>query len=915
MELLILGGLGLAGLQINQNVNDETYKRNKKKLLYDNNEINRISSITNSQNKNVYENSFYNYVENKNSEKADVLYQKARLPVEYGGVENYNKIPIQVGPFRRSENYNNGNPYVDVSSSYIKNDLREGFLNSSTIPVENNNVENYELNPSSLATSDLNNLENQKSITLWDHNTNDYHNNMMPFFGSNVKQNMDINANMPILDRYTGTNEFKLGKKEIEPFFTPSVNTQNVFGDVTYIQNLDDAKKRFIPSQYLQKQTPIEQIAVGPGLNLSPDIMARDGFQEYVRILPPTTNQLRVKTKPKISSEGRVVKGNFYVTKQELPQELYKNRPVLLVENFNGERNFVTTGAEIKPKMNERYFIKPTGRQKYAEIVGTAFASGSQKAMYRSAIRRSRKANFKNTWAAPPKTEVAKLSTQNQQLSYYAKQTERQNYESNNPITNLVSEIKKITSYYFDNAKTTTKETTLDEYKHSNISNVNRGAVVFNPKSIAKPTIKETTLESYQNSNVSNVNRGAVVYNPNSIAKITINETTLSEVDRSNISNTNRGNVVYNPESIAKTTINETTLTEVDKSNISNTNRGNVVYNVDSIAKTTINETTLSEVDRSNISNINRGNVVYNPESIAKTTINETTITNVDNSNLSNTNRGNVVYNPESIAKTTINETTLSEVDRSNLSYTNRGNVVYNPDSIAKTTINETTIQEVENSNLSYTNRGNVVYNPDSVAKTTNKETTLLENYKGIYTNESAQDGAYKVTGVKPRYTSRQDIAKSKKNSYGGIAGYNVPQPVSNEAEQNMTTNALKEKIARGRAPTTEGVKVVPDCDKQGLLTTFRNSDLSTFKNIEPTLREKYDFYFSNNDTPNKESIFDIGDKTRKIDTTTTMNIGVVTKDKNVTLTQENYIERQIEPDILDAYRQNPYTKSLHSWT
>jgi hypothetical protein len=879
MELLILGGLGLAGLQINKNSKSKNHQYQKLQNMYNKNDaINTL--ITNYQNKNIYENSFYNYVHNDSSEKTDYLYQQAKLPVDVGGVVNYDKIPIQVGPLRGEGSCDNCEAIpINDNNMYMDSQRLNNFQSNYTENFEEPNVLNASNEGSQLNNSnaDINYFHNnEKPISLWDQYTNDYHNNMMPFFGSNVKQNVDVNANMPILDRYTGTNQYKLGKKEIDPLFTPSPNTQNVFGDITYLNNLEDAKKRFIPSLYLQNQNPIEPIMTGPGLNLSPDVVARDGWQEYVRILPRTTNELRVKTKPKISNKGRVIKGQYIVPKQELPQEQFKNRPVLLVENFNGERNFVTTGAQIKPQMDERYFIKPNGRQKYAEIVGTAFASGSQKAMYRSAVRRSRKANYNNKWSAPLKTEVSQLSTQKQQDSFYAKQTERQNYENDNPITNLVSEIKKITTYFFDNAKTTNKETTIDEYKHSNISNTNRGAVVYNPLSIAKTTNKETTIDEYKHSNISNTNRGAVVYNPESIAKTTINETTLQEVDRSNIANINRGAVVYNPESIARTTINETTL---------------------------------QEVDRSNISNINRGAVVYNPESIARITINETTLQEVDRSNISNKNRGNVVYNPESIARTTINETTLQEVDRSNISNKNRGNVVYNPESIAKTTINETTLHEVERSNISNKNRGNVVYNPESIAKTTNKETTLLEDYVGIYTNESAQDGAYKVTIIDPRYTSRQDIAKSKKNKYGGIAGYNVPQPMSNEAEQNMTTNALKEKIARGRAPTKEGVKQIPSSDKQGLLTTYRNSDISTLEYIEPTLREKYAYYFSNEDNNN----FEIGDKTRKLEISDPTNMGVITKSKNLTLNQENYIEKQIEPELLDAYRQNPYTKSLHS--
>jgi hypothetical protein len=47
------------------------------------------------------------------------------------------------------------------------------------------------------------------------------HNNMMPFFGGSLKQNVNVNANSSLLESHTGNIKYKIEKKEKRPFFQP----------------------------------------------------------------------------------------------------------------------------------------------------------------------------------------------------------------------------------------------------------------------------------------------------------------------------------------------------------------------------------------------------------------------------------------------------------------------------------------------------------------------------------------------------------------------------------------------------------------------------------------------------------------------------------------------------------------------
>merc|ERR1711871_661145 len=89
-----------------------------------------------------------------------------------------------------------------------------------------------------------------------------------------------------------------------------------------------------------ENESPIEKIQVGPGLNQGYTSSPSGGFQQpdtrdYV--LPKNTDQIRVKTNPKISYYGRINSGE----KINKPDTFYVQ---------NSDRYLTTTGAVIAPE-------------------------------------------------------------------------------------------------------------------------------------------------------------------------------------------------------------------------------------------------------------------------------------------------------------------------------------------------------------------------------------------------------------------------------------------------------------------------------------------------------------------------------------------------------------------------------------
>jgi hypothetical protein len=127
------------------------------------------------------------------------------------------------------------------------------------------------------------------------------HNNMVPFFGSNLRTRIaNENANEGLLDIYTGSGTQIISKKEQSPLFSPSANQQWANG----APNMSEFyQSRVNPSLRMANVKPFEEQQVAPGLGLGYTNEGAGGYNSGMMMrdkwLDKTADQLRVDNKPK----------------------------------------------------------------------------------------------------------------------------------------------------------------------------------------------------------------------------------------------------------------------------------------------------------------------------------------------------------------------------------------------------------------------------------------------------------------------------------------------------------------------------------------------------------------------------------------------------------------------------------------
>ena len=327
------------------------------------------------------------------------------------------------------------------------------------------------------------------------------HNNMVPFFGSRVKQNVDEFAGSTRLEHFTGTPSTFQEKKEISPMFQPEKNVGNVYG----ASNLDGyMRDRYIPSRLRQGELPTEKIYVGPGLADGYSACGKGGFhnfdaQEYAK--PRNVDQLRTLTNPKVSYYGRVVAGK-HIARPAKIGVVQKNRPDAYYQN-TPNRYFTTVGATTGASQRSAIVLKNMDeRKKSRSYVGPA-GPGNTATKYtinRSRFTESRKqaidgtigiANATGFWSALMKafgggdygrsTTVA-ADTQRESHGHWGN-AERTNGQNPGPIRD-------------GNGPRRTRRIFLDDDEHMGIAAGREAHPVWDPEDVAKTTIKEQTIDN-----------------------------------------------------------------------------------------------------------------------------------------------------------------------------------------------------------------------------------------------------------------------------------------------------------------------------------------------------------------------------------------------------------------------------------
>jgi hypothetical protein len=193
-----------------------------------------------------------------------------------------------------NKNFPKQNEPIDRTN---ENYVRE-FINSNQTTDKFFNTDISEkLIPPSQRNKEFNSMSG-KSFTPKDFT----HNNMVPFFGSKVTQNNATNHIQTILDNNTGSGSQMIKKIESAPLFKPSDNVQLANGAPI---STDFLQSRQIPSARIANVLPWEQEKVAPGLGLGYTTEGSGGFNagmtDRQAWLPPTVNDLRSKTNPRVT--------------------------------------------------------------------------------------------------------------------------------------------------------------------------------------------------------------------------------------------------------------------------------------------------------------------------------------------------------------------------------------------------------------------------------------------------------------------------------------------------------------------------------------------------------------------------------------------------------------------------------------
>ena len=209
--------------------------------------------------------------------------------------------------------------------------------------------------------------------------TNFTHNNMVPFFGGRVRQNVAAQSNSGILDTFTGSGITQISKREIEPMFdTARAPYGNPFGmedQTDFVQSrINDPRSR-------AGERPFEPVRVAPGVNEGFAATGKGGFQQfevnqYMIDNIRRTDDLRTSDNPKETYNQPVVPGQHFIgmAAQE-SGEVRKYRPDKFYIDETGARLFVTNGEVIKETTRPVQVLKHTTRpETSSEAIGPAGA-------------------------------------------------------------------------------------------------------------------------------------------------------------------------------------------------------------------------------------------------------------------------------------------------------------------------------------------------------------------------------------------------------------------------------------------------------------------------------------------------------------------------------------------------------------
>lgn len=340
---------------------------------------------------------------------------------------------------------------------------------------------------------------------------NNEHSNMIPFFGSNTKQNIEPFTNVSVLDKYTGNNDTFKHKKETFQLFENK--QQDINGTPIYNVESD----RFVPSTFRQNEKLNEDVRVSAPI--------AGTFTNVIKPIYKNVDELRTSNNKKETYKGRQNSGKFGDVRG-LTGKVEKQRPDTFYEKNEGHL-FKTKGQFTAPNMRENYDnFKPTNRKEYnSEYYGNAnnesisslqrIRSTDQGNQFDSILESPKRQNYENDYSR----NISSIKTTNDfgKESFTLYNNERLTTEDKTHTVNIHKSKFGAITRFEDLPKSTMKETVLTQDNSGNVKTqfnqgisgaYNTGLLDMN----AKTTHKETTIiDNYKGNVVKNEGMGYLV--------------------------------------------------------------------------------------------------------------------------------------------------------------------------------------------------------------------------------------------------------------------------------------------------------------------------------------------------------------------------------------------------------------------
>lgn len=354
------------------------------------------------------------------------------------------------------------------------------------------------------------------------------HNNMQPFFGGKVKQDMRDAGFESKLERFTGIDPYRRAKTEQVNMFKPRPDIGHVYGTPSHTDEFQD---RMVRSRYVNNEKTFEETRVGPGLGQGFTATPSGGFQQsntldYSR--PKNVDELRVSTNPKLSYRGRVVRGQSTVPLRGDIGTVRKQKPEGFF-HFTKDRYIITTGAIVREKQRPLVVLKNTNRIKSRMIQGHAASQDAKATTARPIIQSSKRQQLEDTGLRNAHDVNNSKHGDYGVEGYYAGPTERMITGVRNYLGPIGETVSAIVAPIMDAIRPTKKEDFIVNSRPEGQMAVREKARVWDPNDVARTTIKETLIHGATLNNPRAVGADAARLHLQDDARATQKESTLIE--------------------------------------------------------------------------------------------------------------------------------------------------------------------------------------------------------------------------------------------------------------------------------------------------------------------------------------------------------------------------------------------------